>query len=152
MTDRALGMSLRAASVLFGLVWLAAGTSKAVAPEAAYEFTARVLGGGAATKAALVALAGAETALGIAMVAGVLRGTVPTAGMLAAVTAALLHVRSRSGGAVGCGCFVVPASVDEALVRNAVLLGLLLPFAALAVIEGRRRRAAAASGPATPAR
>jgi uncharacterized membrane protein YphA (DoxX/SURF4 family) len=152
MSGRAAPLVLRAGTAVLGLVWLAAGVSKAADPAAAYEFTARVVGGGAAAKVLLTAVAGAETTLGVAMVLGVLRGLAPTAVLLAAVTAALLHVRSRSGGAVGCGCFAVGASVDEALVRNVVLLGATAALGALAFISRRRDPGAgAASGPATPA-
>jgi hypothetical protein len=151
VTPRALAALVRAGAALLGAMWLVAAVSKALAPEDAYEFAVRVTSPGAVAKAGLALVVGVEGALGAAMLLGAVRGLVPTALLLAAATGALLLVRAQSGGRVPCGCFVVGASVDEALVRNWVLLGATALLLIAAAAQRRARGAEAASGPATPA-
>ena len=151
--DRVLDIALRVGAAAFGVMWLVAAASKAVQPDAAYEFTARALGGGAAAKAAVTATAGAEALLGALMLFGAVRGFLLTGAALAAATGLLAYVKSVAGGLIKCGCLalVADANVDQALRRNAWLLAVALGLAAVSFLSSRARRAAAASDPATPA-
>ena len=135
-------------------MWIVAAASKATDPASAYEFAARVTGGGAAAKALVSSVAAGEALLGTAMILGALRGFVPTLAGLAVATASLLHVKATFGGAVRCGCLALLAdsSVDQAIRRNGWLAAVTVALLVLDVVSRRRDRgAAAASGPATAA-
>lgn len=143
---------LRAASIAFGVMFVAAAVSKMLQPLEPYEFSARLVGFGAPAAAVLAATAAVEAALGVAMIAGVVRGFVPTFVLLAVATAGLVHVKANFGGLAPCGCFTVflPSSVEDSIVRNAVLLPIAALCAAAALIVNRRAPgASAASGPST---
>jgi hypothetical protein len=155
MNPRGVGLLVRAGSALLGAMWLIAALSKATDPASAYEFAARVVGGGTAAKALLAATAAGEALLGTVMLLGALQGFVPTLAALAAATASLVHVKSSFGGAVKCGCLALLAdsSVDQAIRRNGWIAALTVALLVLDRVSRRRRApgAAAASGPATDA-
>jgi hypothetical protein len=121
-----------------GAVWLLAAASKLIETLPAYEFTSKLVGGGDTAKAALAAQVFLEVLLGTAMLVGVVRGLLLSLGGMAAVSVALLVVRSQVGGTLPCGCFAAFAdgTVDEALVRNALISALLMALIALD-IRGR---------------
>ena len=52
---RVLPVAFAVVAVYLGLFWTWAGLAKAITPDAAYAFTARVVGGGAPAKAVVVA-------------------------------------------------------------------------------------------------
>jgi len=122
--------------------WLWAGLAKAIAPEAAYDFSARVFGGGLPAKSIVLVSVVAETLLGAALLLRVLRprrGVLISFGLLLAFTAMLLVARASGGGALACGCYAFfatsAASVDRELwinVAHAAILGALLLAAAFA--------------------
>ncbi|MCE9635281.1 MAG: hypothetical protein K8T90_06190 [Planctomycetes bacterium] len=154
-----LDVTLRVGSALFGLMWLVAAASKAAEPESAYEFVALVVGGGPSAKTLITVAAAAEALLGAAMllgaVGGTVRGMVATGAGLAITTGALVWVKVHAGGARHCGCMALLAdsSVDQAIARNAWLMGGAIALGAVAIVIRRRDRdAAAASGPSTDAR
>ncbi len=122
--DRALAL----ASLAFGAMWLFAAGAKIAAPLEAYEFAARVVDPGASAKLALAATVGAEAALGAAMALRVVRGFGLSLVAILAAEAALVHVRAQDGALVPCGCFgeALGATVDQALLRNAVLAAALV--------------------------
>lgn len=137
---------LRAASIAFGLMWLVASISKAVAPLEPWEFASRAAGtsGRAAPWLALSlgAAAGIEAALGVAMILGAVRGFIASAAMLGIATAALLKVRHDHGGVVPCGCFsaFATSSVDGALTRNYVLIVVAVAAAVAMLMRDRALR------------
>lgn len=148
----------RIASALLGLMWLAGAASLVVNAEAEHDFAAMALGaGGLAPKVAVSVAAALEAALGVAMLAGAIRGFVPTLAGLAAASGALVAFRSRFGGRWRCGCMaiVADATIDESLVRNGCVFAATAALLVFGWISARRARsspdAAAASGPATPA-
>ncbi len=61
--------ALRLTGVYLGLFWTWAGVAKALAPTAAYEFAARVVGGGMPAKSVVVASVVLEVLLGLALLA-----------------------------------------------------------------------------------
>jgi hypothetical protein len=128
------------ATFLLGATWLFAALSKLSGPLEAYEFAARVVPAGVTAKGAVAATVGAEAALGAAMMLRACVGLWPSLVGLALATAALLMVRAAEGGMVPCGCMgeSLGATIDQALVRNAVLAA---PIVAL--IVWRRVRAPA---------
>jgi len=153
MNARRTEAAVRVGCALLGLMWIVAAASKALRPEDAYEFTARVVSGGIAAKAVVTLVAAGEALLGVTMLLGAVRGLVATAIGLGAATAALAWVRSTAGGKVHCGCLALLAdsSVDQALVRNAWVLAGVFALGVLAFVTRRRGRdAPAAPGPSTP--
>ena len=151
-----LSVVVRAGVALFGVMWLWAAASKAAGPEDAYEFTARLVGGGDPAKAVLVLWAALEAGLGAAMLFGAmrpLRACIATAAGLAGATAALLVVKHQWGGSVRCGCMALLAdgSVDAGITRNIWFLAAVVVLGGLAFVSDRRDRGAPAdSGPGTP--
>lgn len=144
----------RLVAAALGAMWLVSAASKAIDPEAAYELVARVAGGGFPAKAVVVVTTAVEALLGGAMLFGAVRGFLATLAVLVPATGLLFAVRAISGGTVRCGCMALLAdsNVDEAIRRNAVIAGVAIA-AGVGFSLARRagRRAAAASGPATPA-
>lgn len=154
MRAGAIGFTVRVGAAVLGAMWLVAAASKAADPGSAFEYAARVAGGGTPPKVLATATAAAEAFLGTAMLLGALRGFVPTLAVLAAATASLLHVRATFGGSVKCGCLALLAdsSVDQAIRRNGWLAAVTAALLVLDVVSRRRARGAAAgSGPATAA-
>lgn len=148
--------TLRIGCALLGGMWIVAAASKAIDPGAAYEFTARAVGGGATAKALVSATAAGEALLGALMILGAARGLVATAIGLMAATGALVHVRATFGGSVRCGCLALLAdsSVDQAIRRNAWMLAGVAALFAILWLSRRAREvpgAAAESGPARSA-
>ena len=155
MSGRAAAITLRVAAALFGAMWIVAAISTLLAPATAYEFTVRLVGTSVAATPALTVWVALEAGLGAGMLLGALRGYVPTAAMLVAASTALLIVKSRYNGQVRCGCMGLMAdeSVDQSLVRNAVLIAVVVALALLARFSYRTHPpgpAAEASGRATP--
>lgn len=146
LPSSASGRVLRATSIAFGLMWLVASVSKAVAPLEPWEFASRATGtGGQATgwlALSLGAAAGIEAALGVAMILGAVRGFFASAVMLAVATAALLKVRHDHGGVIPCGCFsaFATSSVDGALTRNYVLIAVAVAAAVAVLMRDRALR------------
>lgn len=127
--------------------WTWSGVAKAVAPDAAYEFAARVFGGGAPAKTVVVASVVLEIALGLALVAGTIGrrvGIGVSVALLLLFSGVLAVAKIQGGGSLACGCYaffaIGTASVDTELWINgghAVILG-----GVLAVHAFLRRRAA----------
>ena len=120
-----------------GCFWSWAGLAKAVAPEAAYAFGARVVGGGAPAKIVVVASVVLETLLGLALLTEAIsrrRGVVASLALLLGFSTLLALAKSAGGGALDCGCFAFfatsSASVDRELWINgghaAILVALLV--------------------------
>jgi hypothetical protein len=146
-------IALRAASALFGVMWVWGAATLVTRPDDAYELVARAVGHPPWPKAVYAVWAAAEGGLGVAMLAGAVRGYGATGAALAAMSALLLEVRARSGGDLPCGCFALlpQEGVGAAITRNLVLAVIALALAGFAAVSDRRaRRAAAAAGPATP--
>jgi hypothetical protein len=131
-------LAATAVCLVLAALWIVAAWSKLVEPVAAYEFSARVVGGGLPAKAAVTGQVLVEALLGVAMLLGAVRGLRVSLAALLALTGVLLWVKSDAGGAVQCGCFLalVESDVDDALVRN----GVLVVVAALAAIVDVRPR------------
>lgn len=140
---------LAVAAVYLGLFWTWAGVAKAVTPDAAYAFAARVVGGGAAAKAVVVASVVLETLLGTALL---FRAVAPRRGLgaslvlLLAFAGLLLVARASGGGALSCGCYAFfatsAASVDRELWINGLHAAILAGLLAVAFVAGRRAAAA----------
>ncbi len=135
-----------AASVVFGATWLFAASMKLYAPTTAYEFAARVVPPGVVTKAVFVAVVAGETWLGASMALRALdavRGFALSLAGLAVACGALLLVRSHAkvGEIIQCGCYgdALRGSLDDELVRNAVMAGVLVILLTWNVI-GRRAK------------
>jgi methylamine utilization protein MauE len=117
------------AAVLLGAMWLFAASLKIARPVGALELTAHLVPASVPSKAAVAAAVGAETILGAAMCLRAIRGFVPSLALLLVFSGFLLVARSQvEGTLVPCGCFgdLFGASIDEALVRNGVLVALHL--------------------------
>lgn len=136
--------------IYLGLFWSWAGLAKAIEPEAAYAFGARVVGGGVPAKAVVVASVVLETLLGLALLVGAIsgrRGVAASLALLLGFSTLLVLAKSAGGGALDCGCFAFfatsSASVDRELWINgghAAILGALL----VAGLVADRRAAATA--------
>jgi hypothetical protein len=147
---RPLDIVFAVAGVYLGLFWGWAGIAKAFAPTAAYEFAARVVGGGAPAKTVVVASVVLEAFLGLALLVRAVSaraGAAASLVLLIAFSGLLGVAKSAGGGALACGCYAFfatsAASVDRELWINgghAAILALLLVAARLA---GRRAPAAA---------
>ena len=121
------------ASVLFGAMWLFAAATKVVWPLGAYEFAGRVVPAGLGAKAALIAVITAETLLGAAMAhraIGAVRGFLLSLVGLAVACGAVFRVKAHAkvGEIIQCGCYgdLFRGSLDDELVRNGVMAGLLV--------------------------
>jgi methylamine utilization protein MauE len=148
--------ALASAALLVCLLWGIAAVGKLRDPLAAYELIALNVGPGALARAMLAAIVAAETLLAVWIALGLsaARGLAVSLGALAGLTVVLLVAQERVGGAVPCGCLPsgLDSTVEDAIVRNLVLMGVV---AALLVWDWRARvtdrDGAAASGPSTPA-
>ncbi len=129
---------LRVVSALLGLIWIAAAVAKIVAPDAGYELTATLVGGGAPALLALAATIAAETALGAAMLLGLWRGFSGSLGLIGAFTATAWWVSENTGPWVRCGCLGGDGTVDDALTRNAWVAGVLVVLATTDAVVRRR--------------
>ncbi len=125
---KALACGCTLVSVLFALMWLMAAWGKLSEPFAAYEFAARIVGGGLPAKALVTFQVAAEALLGGVMLLGAFRGLRTSLAVLIVLTGVLFWVRSQSGGTVACGCFTIllEADVDGSIQRNAMLVVLLI--------------------------
>lgn len=150
---RVTGLVLAAAALYLGLFWSWAGIAKALAPTPAYEFAARVAGGGAPAKAVVVASVVVETMLGLALLVRAVR---PRAGvsaslvLLLAFSGLLAVAKSSGGGGLACGCFAffatTAASVDRELWINGGHAAILVVLLAAAWAADRRPSPAAGTG------
>ena len=139
------GILLVVATLYLGAFWAWSGIAKAIAPDAAYEFAVRVVGGGLPAKAVLVVSVLAETALGLALLAGAMdrrRGVQVSLGLLLAFSALLAVAKSKGGGALACGCYAFfatgAATVDSELWINGVHAVILAVVLAVHAFLGRR--------------
>jgi len=131
--SRAFRVASAATSVLFGAMWLFAAAAKIVRPLAAYEFAARVATPGIAAKSSLIVAITAETLLGAAMAlraVSAVRGFLLSLVGLAVACGALFQVRAHAkvGEIIQCGCYgdALSGSLDDELVRNGVMAGVLV--------------------------
>jgi hypothetical protein len=129
--SRARDRTFAVASVLFGANWLFAAVAKVWTPLPAYEFTARAVPPGIVAKSLFVAAVAAEALLGSLMLLRAIspmRGFAVSLAGLAAAAAMLLHVRSKAGGLLQCGCYghVFFSSIDGELALDAVMAAILV--------------------------
>ena len=131
--------------IYLGLFWSWAGLAKAVGPEAAYAFGARVVGGGAPAKVVVVASVVLETLLGLALLTGAIsrrRGVVASLVLLLGFSALLGLAKSAGGGALDCGCFAFFAtssgSVDRELWINGGHAAILIVLLVAGIVADRR--------------
>jgi len=146
---RGLSRALGVAAVYLGLFWTWAGVAKAVTPDAAYAFAARVVGGGAPAMAVVVASVVLETLLGTALLARAVSrraGLAASLALLLVFTGLLTIARGGGGGALSCGCYAFfatsAASVDRELWINGLHAAILAGLLAVSFVAGRRPAAA----------
>jgi len=106
-------------------MWLVSAGAKLLTPLPAYELIAADVGGGTTAHLTFAVLVGAEVLLGVLMALGVIRGLYASLGLLLVFTTALIRVRAAWGGTFSCGCFGDTATIDEALLRNGILAGVV---------------------------
>ena len=135
-------------ALYLGAFWAWSGVAKSIAPDAAYEFAVRVVGGGLPAKAVLVVSVLAETALGLVLLAGAIdrrRGVQVSLGLLLVFSALLAVAKSKGGGALACGCYAFfatgAATVDSELWINGVHAAILAVVLAVHAYLGRRAAA-----------
>ncbi len=121
-------------------MWLVSAAAKLLSPLPAYELIAADVGGGGTAHATFAAIVGAEVLLGALMSLRVVRGLYASLGLLLVFTTALLRVRSVWGGTFACGCFGDTATIDDALLRNGILAGVVAAMILARWTYGIRRR------------
>jgi hypothetical protein len=125
-------------------MWIVAATAKIKSPMLAYEFVARLATPGAVSKAVLIAVITAETLLGAVMVLLAIRaihGFLLSLFGLAAACGALWYVQAHAkvGEIIQCGCYgdAFRGSLNEELVRNGAMAGVLVVLIAWGVLQRR---------------
>jgi hypothetical protein len=115
---------LAVGGVAFGAMWLFAAVAKTMRPVAAFELVSRATPPGVSPKLVVAGAVAAEAFLGAAMCMRAVKSLRWSLAGLAVATAALLSMRIQVGPKFHCGCFgtTLGATVDEALLRNAVLV------------------------------
>jgi len=110
----------------FGAMWLFAAVAKTVKPQAAFELASRAAPPGISPKIFLAGAIAAETFLGAAMCTRAVKSLRWSLGGIAVATAALLSMRLQVGPKFRCGCFgtSLGTTVDDALLRNAVIIAI----------------------------
>jgi hypothetical protein len=135
-------------ALYLGAFWAWSGVAKAFLPTAAYEFAAQVVGGGIPAKAVVVVSVVLETALGLALLAGVIgrrAGIAVSLGLLLAFSGLLAAAKASGGGALACGCYAFFATgtstVDSELWINGSHAAVLAAVLAVHTFLGRRSAA-----------
>ncbi len=136
-------------SIYLGAFWTWAGIAKALSPEAAYAFTAQVVGGGMPAKFVIVGSVIVETALGLALLTRALgsrAGIMISLVLLSLFSTLLIAAKAQGGGALACGCYAFfatdAASVDGELWINGIHVAILAALLAVHSYLGRRQRVA----------